>query len=81
MEMFFECTAHNIRFAARLAGRCCNQQQFINQQQPLGDRSLRCFYYKLSSVLLIRLSGWADGTRKPARQQAVYVVGKRFATP
>jgi len=74
-------TSPNIRFAARLAGHCCNGQQIINQQQLWCDRSLRCFYYKLSSVLLTRFSGRADGTQKPARQQAVYVVGKRFATP
>jgi len=38
--------AANIRFAARLARRCCNQQQIFNQQRPRGD------LYKLSLVSL-----------------------------
>jgi len=27
-----------MRFAAMLAGRCCNRQQIFNQQRPWGDR-------------------------------------------
>jgi len=33
----------NMRFAARLARRCCNRQQIFNQQRPQGD------LFKLSS--------------------------------
>jgi hypothetical protein len=65
-------TAGNIRFAARLARRCCNEQQ-LSIGSGYWATILNLDFVIFKCTFLTKLRSWADGSQMPARQQAVDV--------
>jgi hypothetical protein len=63
-----------MRFAARLAGRCCNRQQIFNQQRPQGDRFKNEVSQADEILFLNKSCNRAGRFQIPAQQQAVDVV-------
>jgi len=62
-----------MRFAAMLAGRCCNRHQIFNHQRPQGDLYKLSLEQFLSSIFKLGSVAGRDVFQIPAQQQAVDV--------